>query len=267
MSFAVSILSSGSEGNSLYVEGERGGILIDAGLSGKKLNDRLASIDRSLDDVDAVFVTHEHSDHIKGIGVLARRYHLPIYANELTWQAMRTKKALGEIPSELQCVMNKNTVLSIGDLDIESFGVSHDAHDAQFYQVHHEGKSFVDLTDTGYCSERLQDRLKNANMYLIESNHDVNMLRMGSYPWELKQRILSDTGHLSNEDGAQAMVNMFGNKTKHIFLGHRSGENNLKELANGVMTDTLHAHDIGVGYEVAIHDTEVTQASPLTKVI
>ena len=267
LTFSVSILSSGSEGNSLYVEGERGKILIDAGLSGKKLEERLNESHRSLKDIDAVFVTHEHSDHIKGIGVLARRYGIDIYANEGTWQEILKKKSLGEIPLEQRHIMEKNKVLTVGDLDIESFGVSHDSRDAQFYQVHHQGKAFVDLTDTGYCSERLQDRLKNANMYLIESNHDVNMLQMGSYPWELKQRILGDTGHLSNEDGAMVMSNMFGNKTKYIFLGHRSKENNMKELAHQVMVDTLTQKDIGVGHEVFVHDTEVTEATPLIEVI
>lgn len=265
--FNVSVLSSGSEGNALYVESEKTHLLIDAGLSGKKIEERLQSIERQAKDLDAIFVTHEHSDHIKGIGVLARRYHLPIYANALTWEELLKKKALGTIPEELQCTMPKNTVTTVGDLDVESFGVSHDARDAQFYQVHYEGKSFVDLTDTGYCSERLKDRLKNANMYLIESNHDVNMLRMGSYPWELKQRILGDFGHLSNEDGAMAMADMFGTQTKHIFLGHRSGENNLKELAYGVMTDTLEQRDIQVGHDVFVHDTGVTTATPLTEVI
>lgn len=266
MSFAVSILSSGSSGNSLYVEGDKGKILIDAGLSGKKIEQLLSSVGRAASDLDAIFVTHEHSDHIKGVGVLSRRYHLPVYANAETWKGMEAKR-IGSLDDGCMYVMEKDKVVTIGDLDIESFGVSHDARDAQFYQVHHHNKSFVDLTDTGYCSERLQDRLKNANMYLIESNHDVSMLRMGSYSWNLKQRILSDVGHLSNEDSAEVMKAMLGNRTKHIYLGHRSQENNLKPLAHQVMQQTLEEAGIGVGSDVMLHDTDEGEALPLTEVI
>ena len=266
MTFSVSVLSSGSRGNALYVESDKTRFLIDAGLSGKKMESLLASIQREAKDLDAIFVTHEHSDHIQGVGVLSRRYHIPVYANEKTWEGMEAKR-IGDLDDGCRCVMKKDTMMTLGDLDIESFGVSHDARDAQFYQIHHEGKRFVTLTDTGYCSERLQDRLKNANMYLIESNHDVSMLRMGSYSWSLKQRILSDVGHLSNEDSASVMQHMLGNDTRHIYLGHRSQENNLKPLAHQVMQDALEDIGIGVGSEVLLHDTEEGEATPLTKVV
>ena len=148
-----SILASGSTGNVTYLETDQHRILIDAGLSGKKIEGLMAKIDRSLDDVEAIFVTHEHSDHCHGVGVLARRYGMAVYANRGTWQAMANK--VGTIPEDQQFIFNPNSVQTLGDLDIESFAVSHDAAEPQFYQVHHDNKTFCILTDTGYVSDRV----------------------------------------------------------------------------------------------------------------
>ena len=177
--FQYSILASGSSGNSFYLETEKKKILVDAGLSGKKITSLLAEINRKPGDIDAIFVTHEHSDHIHGIGVLARKYHLDIYANEATWQAMESK--LGKIDTAQKHIFERGKVLTFGDLDIESFGVSHDAADPQFYRFMKDGKSFVMLTDTGYVSDRMAAIVANADAYLIESNHDIEILRAGSY--------------------------------------------------------------------------------------
>ncbi|KXT79332.1 Zn-dependent hydrolase (beta-lactamase superfamily) [Streptococcus sp. DD13] len=210
--FKYSILASGSSGNSFYLESNQKKILVDAGLSGKKITSLLAEIDRKPEDLDAILVTHEHVDHIHGVGVLARKHQLDIYANEKTWQAM--EKKLGVIPVEQKHIFERGRVLTFGDLDVESFGVSHDAADPQFYRFMKDGKSFVMLTDTGYVSDRLAGMIEHADAYLIESNHDIEILRAGSYAWNLKQRILSDKGHLSNEDGAEAMIRCLGHQTK-----------------------------------------------------
>lgn len=261
----VSILSSGSEGNSLYIEGERQRILLDAGLSGKKIEERMKSIDREMKDIDAIFVTHEHSDHIKGLGVLAKRYGCDLYANEKTWHEILEKYP--KIPKEQICCIEAGEVKLLEDLEIEAFPVSHDTVDPQFYMVRQGDKSFVELTDTGYCSERLYQQLGNANMYLMETNHDVNMLRFGPYPWHLKQRILGDTGHLSNEDGAYALGEMIGNQTKNVFLGHLSPKNNMPQLAREVVIDYLTKKDIPIQNGIQLHDTSPVQASPLIEVI
>lgn len=261
--FKYSILASGSTGNSFYLETPKKRFLVDAGLSGKKIVSLLAEIDRRPEDLDAIFVTHEHKDHIHGVGVLARKYGLDVYANAKTWSAM--EGALGKIDLEHKHIFAENTVMTFGDLDIESFGVSHDAISPQFYRFMKDDKSFVMLTDTGYVSDRMAGIIENADAYLIESNHDINILRAGSYPWSTKQRILSDKGHLSNEDGAAAMIRTLGNRTKRIHLGHLSKENNIKELANLTMTTSLQQADIAAGTAVKIYDTSPDSASPLMK--
>lgn len=253
-SFKVSILASGSTGNSLYIETDKKKLLVDAGLSGKKVTNLLQQIGHSPEELDGILVTHEHRDHIHGVGVLARKYHLDVFANEKTWQAMAP--LIGEVKNEQKHLFEMEAIKTFGDMDIESFGVSHDAAQPQFYRFHRNGKSFVMLTDTGYCSDRVRGIIRNADAYLFESNHDIEMLRMGSYPWSTKQRILGDKGHLSNEDGALVMTDIIGNKTKKIFLGHLSKENNFKELAHMTMENTLMEHGLGVNHDFVVCDTD-----------
>lgn len=259
--FQISVLASGSTGNSLFIETDQKKCLVDAGLSGKKMTSLLAAIDRSPEDLDAIFVTHEHKDHIHGVGVLARKYHLDIYANELTWQAMETM--IGPLQAEQKHIFQMGKTLTYGDMDIESFGVSHDAAAPQFYRFHKAARSFVVLTDTGYCSDYVRGMIRNADAYLIESNHEVEMLRSGAYPWHLKQRILGDRGHLSNDDGALVMADVLGERTKRIYLGHLSKENNTKENAHLAMQSTLLQHDLGVGEAFQIYDTDPNIATEL----
>lgn len=262
--FQYSILASGSSGNCFYLETPKKKILVDAGLSGKKIMSLLAEIDRKPEDIDAILVTHEHSDHIHGIGVLARKYGMDIYANELTWQAMDSK--LGKIDVAQKHIFELGSTKTFGDLDIESFGVSHDAASPQFYRFMKDDKSFVMLTDTGYVSDRMAGIVANADAYLIESNHDVEILRAGSYSWNLKQRILSDKGHLCNEDGADAMIRALGNRTKKIYLGHLSKENNIKELAHMTMVNQLAQADLAVGTDFQVYDTSPDSATQLTRI-
>jgi phosphoribosyl 1,2-cyclic phosphodiesterase len=258
----VSILSSGSTGNVTYIETPQRKVLVDAGLSGKKIEGLMRSIGRDMHDVDDLLVTHEHNDHIKSVGILARRYHqLNVYANQPTWDAMAPK--IGKVAPEQKHIFEMDTLKSFADLDIQSFGVSHDAAAPQFYEFQHNGRTFVILTDTGYVSERLSAKINNANGYLFECNHDVEMLRMGLYPWALKQRILSDKGHLSNEAGADGLMSVIGNQTKNIFLGHRSLHNNMKELCHLTVSSMLKEHDYGVNHDFQLFDTEPDDALPL----
>lgn len=236
-SLQFSILASGSSGNCTYIESNTTRLLVDAGLSGKKIEGLFNKIDRQLSDIDAILITHEHSDHIHGLGVLARRYHIPIYANRKTWQAM--DPMIGKVDHSLRYEFELNTMMTIGDIDIISYPVSHDAVQPQFYAFQKSNKQFVMLTDTGYVSDRLRDQLRNASAYLIESNHELEMLRSGRYPWPLKQRILGDKGHLSNVDGALVMTDMIGDLTKSIYLGHLSRDNNTKEIAMNAMESIL----------------------------
>lgn len=250
----VSVLASGSTGNITYVESDQVKLLVDCGFSGKKAIELLSKIDRKPEDLDAILVTHEHSDHIKGVGILARKYGLDVYANEKTWQAMEPK--LGKLNVNQKVHFSKEKTVTLGDIDISSFGVSHDAIDPQFYTFQKDNKRFVMLTDTGYVSDRMRGYVKNADAYLFESNHDLSMLRMGRYPWSLKQRILGDKGHLSNEDGALALAEIIGDQTKRVYLGHLSKENNVKEIARSTVEDILIRKETGVNERFHLFDTD-----------
>ena len=264
-SFLVSLLASGSSGNATYIETSQRKILVDCGLTGKAIAAQMEKIGRSVADIDTILVTHEHVDHIKGIGVLARKYGMDIYANEKTWKAME-RKNIGVIKQEQKHLFEPGVTKTFGDIDIVSFSVSHDAASPQFYAFQKDQKQFVMLTDTGYVSEKLRRLLYNADAYLMESNHDVDMLRMGNYAWHLKQRILSDKGHLSNEDGALAMCEMLGDKTKRIYLGHLSQDNNLKELAYQTAESILLQHDCGIHDTFEVYHTDPYEPTELFRV-
>ncbi|MBC1212021.1 MBL fold metallo-hydrolase [Listeria booriae] len=256
-----SILASGSSGNATLIETANQTILVDCGLSGKKIENLFGEVGRSMTDVDAILVTHEHVDHIKGLGVLARRYEVPIYANAKTWAAM--EPSIGEINSAQKFQFDMETVKSFGSLQVESFGVSHDAAEPMFYIFHSGKKKFVMITDTGYVSDRMKGHIANADAYLFESNHDVGMLRMGRYPWNVKRRILGDEGHVSNEDAGIAMSEVIGDATKRIYLGHLSKDNNMKDLARMSVSQTLADEGIIVGEQIELFDTDPEIPTPI----
>ncbi len=264
MTLHFSVLASGSTGNAIYVETENQRFLVDAGLSGKQMDGLFQQIGRDMKNLSGILVTHEHSDHIKGIGIVARKYKLPIYANEKTWNAMNG--LIGEVPTEQKFTFEMETVKSFGSLDIESFGVSHDAAEPMFYVFHHEGKKLVLITDTGYVSDRMKGVIANADAYVFESNHDVQMLRMGRYPWNIKRRILGDYGHVSNEDAAIAMSEVIGDNTKQIYLAHLSLDNNMKDLARMAVSQTLEGRGIRAGEQFTLFDTDPKTPTVLTAI-
>jgi phosphoribosyl 1,2-cyclic phosphodiesterase len=264
MTMHFSVLASGSTGNAIYVETENQSFLVDAGLSGKQMDALFKQIGREMKNLSGILVTHEHSDHIKGIGIVARKYNLPIYANEKTWKAM--EGSIGEVPLEQKFTFEMETVKSFGSLDIETFGVSHDAVEPMFYIFHHEGKKLVLVTDTGYVSDRMKGIISNADAYVFESNHDVQMLRMGRYPWNIKRRILGDYGHVSNEDAAIAMSEVVGDQTKRIYLAHLSLDNNMKDLARMAVSQTLEGRGIKVGEQFDLYDTDPKIPTALTAI-
>ena len=171
-----------------------------------------------------------------------------------------------QIPIEQKFHFEMEQIKTFGSLDIESFGVSHDAAEPMFYSFHHEGKKVVLITDTGYVSDRVKGIISNAEAYIFESNHDVSMLRMGRYPWNIKRRILSDVGHVSNEDAALAMSEVAGDRTKRIYLAHLSLDNNMKDLARMSVEQTLKTQGIIVGEQFSIYDTDPKKATELVSV-
>lgn len=259
-----SVLASGSTGNAIYVENDEHAFLVDAGLSAKKIDQLLASIDRSMKQVDGILVTHEHSDHIKGIGVLARKYEVPIFANAKTWQAMEGH--IGEISLDQRFQFDMETVKTFGSLDIQSFAVSHDAADPMFYVFHEQDRKLAIITDTGYVSDRMKGFIHGADAFVFESNHDVGMLQMCRYPWSIKRRILSDVGHVSNEDAAVAMSEVVEQKETRMYLSHLSKDNNMKDLARMSVSQTLETCGIRTGEFVHLFDTDAEKPTELVQV-
>ncbi|MGX8794115.1 MBL fold metallo-hydrolase [Oceanobacillus sp. M60] len=257
MSLRFSVLASGSTGNAFYIETEQQRLLVDAGLSGKKMDGLFKGIDVDPSRLDGILVTHEHSDHIKGLGIFARKYQLPIYANEKTWQAMES--SLGKLTIDQKFQFDMGSVRSFGDIEVESFGVSHDAAEPMFYTFRNNGQKVALVTDLGYVSERIKKTVEDADAYIFEANHDVEMLRMGRYPWNVKRRILGDSGHISNEDSGLALTDVISNRTKRIYLAHLSLDNNMKDLARMSVNQVLTEH----GIDVELHDTDPEAPTPL----
>lgn len=246
-------LYSGSSGNSTFIASDNSRILIDAGLSGKSIEKALVDINEDPSEVDGIFVTHEHLDHIKGVGILSRKYNIPIYANELTWNAM--KNTLGKIKDENIKIMDSESV-SIKDLDIIAYRIPHDAASPSGYKVISGNKVACVATDLGYFSDEVKCSIKDADVILLESNHDVEMLKFGPYPYVLKRRILSDVGHLSNDDCGKAIMEIVNGKKKKIILGHLSKTNNYPDLAYKTVINVLTEGGIEVGGDVAISMAE-----------
>lgn len=224
-------IASGSSGNCIYVGSDRAGVLIDVGISGKRVEAGLNSIDRTTREMDGILITHEHSDHIKGLGVLARKYHLPIYATGGTIRAIQKCSSVGKIEESLFCEIRPDEPFLIKDLEIAPFATSHDAAEPVAYRVNQGDKSVGVVTDLGVYSDYTIEHLRELDGILLESNHDVNMLQVGSYPYHLKQRILGKRGHLSNENAGRLLCEILHDKMKSILLGHLSRENNFEELA------------------------------------
>jgi phosphoribosyl 1,2-cyclic phosphodiesterase len=206
-------------------------ILIDAGISGKRIEAGLAQADLTGRDLDAIFVTHEHNDHINGLGVLARRYGIPIYATRGTIKGILAQDYLGEIAADLFNEIAADTKIVIRDLVCYPLCVSHDAAEPVAYRVHYGSTKIGIVTDLGCYDEYTVECLKGLDALLLESNHDVRMLQVGPYPYFLKKRIASDCGHLSNEAAGQLLSRLLHEGMKEVFLGHLSQENNLPELA------------------------------------
>lgn len=236
-------LYSGSSGNSILVGSENNRVLIDAGLSGKKIIEALDIIGENPKLIKGIFITHEHIDHIKGAGIISRKFDIPIYANELTWEAM--EKSLGKISEKNIKVIGKRSLVTIDDLEIQAFNTPHDSISSMGYTVRAEGKSASIVTDIGTFTEEIRQNVIDSEIILLEANHDVEMLKFGPYPYELKRRVLSERGHLCNEDCGNAIVEIMKNNSfKNIILGHLSNTNNVPELAHKSVSNILNVKGI-----------------------
>ncbi len=224
-------LASGSSGNCIYIGSDTTHILVDIGISGKKCDAGLSSLDLKGSDISGVLITHEHSDHIKGLGVFARKYGIPIYATKGTINAIKNDRTVGVIDDGLFEEIKKDKSFSIGDIKCNAMRVSHDAADPVAYRFGRGGKKLAVCTDLGCYDDYTIESLKGMDALLIEANHDIRMLQMGPYPYMLKQRIMSDRGHLSNENSGKLLCEILNDHVNDIILGHLSKENNYPELA------------------------------------
>lgn len=224
-------IASGSSGNCVMAGNEHCHLLIDAGISGKRIEQGLNARGHKTSEMAGVLVTHEHIDHIGGLGVIARRYGLPIYTTEKTKQAILATKSVGQIDESLFCVIVPDQTFMVGDLEIEPVRISHDAADPVAFIVRSNGKSAGVITDLGMYDDYIVNKLKGLHLLLLEANHDVHMLQAGSYPYPLKRRILGDRGHLSNELSGQLLAEVLHDGFGAVMLGHLSKENNYPQLA------------------------------------
>ncbi|WP_338035351.1 MBL fold metallo-hydrolase [Halanaerobacter jeridensis] len=256
----VSALASGSSGNSIYIESEEKKILIDAGLSGKAINRRLEKIDRQVEDIDLILVTHEHNDHVHGVGVLARKCDIPIYATAGTWA--KAEEKIGNIKGSQQKEI-KQKEFTLGDCKIRPFAISHDAQEPVGYRIKSSSAQIAVATDTGEITPEVQEHVKGSDLVVLESNHDLEMLKIGPYPWHLKKRIMGEEGHLSNDDAAAFAVELAQNSVQRILLAHLSQDNNVPELAFLTIKNMLIEADIELGTDLELSFAHQDEVSPL----
>lgn len=247
-------LASGSSGNCFFIEAGNG-FLVDAGISCKQIEERLGSIGKDISDINALFVTHEHADHIRGIDVLSRKHSIPIFINKETYES-------GYFNSdELINIIKNGQAIKFGGAKITAFSKSHDAANPVSYAFEYKNKKASVITDIGYACNNVISNVKRSNLLFLESNHDIKMLENGGYPAFLKKRIRSNVGHLSNYDAALLVLSHASSSLKSVVLSHLSQNNNLPELAmktfNGLVKERKDLRDIGVHLSSREEPTEL----------
>lgn len=255
-------IASGSKGNCHFLHKNDTSILIDAGLSGKTALDAMSQHDIDTKKIRAIFITHEHSDHIKGAGIISRKLDIPIYATELTWQAMERK--IGKIKEEHIKIIESADKISIGDLEVSSVPIKHDANDPVAYKITDGSSVLSIITDLGIITKSVFDFIKKSNAVVLESNHDINMLDAGPYSYELKRRIKSNFGHLSNDSAGEVGVDLVKLGTTNIMLAHLSEQNNMPILAYQSVLAILQEQFIKVGSDLEL---SVLQQNSVSKKI
>ena len=236
MSVHFTILGSGSGGNCAYLETPTTRLLIDAGLSGRQIRQRLASIARAPETLHGILITHEHSDHIAGLTGLAARLDLPVYCNRLTCEAIEAQL---HIPISAR-IFDTGASFEVGDITVDTFAVPHDANDPVGFLLHTPSGNIGFVTDLGHATRLVVERVRAANVLLLEANHDVKMLQDDPRrPWSLKQRILSRHGHLSNDGAADLIEQAVSPSLARLYLGHLSRDCNRPELAHRVVSERL----------------------------
>jgi phosphoribosyl 1,2-cyclic phosphodiesterase len=243
------VLASGSSGNATLVATPKTRILLDAGLSMRELGKRLAAVGEQLSEIDAILITHEHSDHVAGLPVLARNRNVRavIYMTHLTAPTIDW----GETPPPRLETFQAGAAFSIGDVEVQSFGIPHDAKDPVGFAFTAEGVRIGVATDLGYVPESVKFHLRRTDVLLLEANHDLDMLRVGPYPWSVKQRVMSRVGHLSNLTMSDFLEHDLDAATVHLVLGHLSEQNNMPCLVTQAAKQALDARGADASLEIA----------------
>lgn len=232
------ILGSGSSGNCAYLECDETRLLIDAGLSGRQIRQRLLTIGRAPESLNGILITHEHSDHIQGLTGLAAKLKIPVYCNRQTRDAIAT-----QLEAELEFrLFETGASFELGSVSIDSFSVPHDAYDPVGFLIRTDGANIGFLTDLGHATKLVRERVRQANVLVLETNHDLKMLQDDvRRPWSVKQRIVSRHGHLCNDAAADLAVEIVSADLEHLYLGHLSGDCNRPELAHAAVSQKLQA--------------------------
>lgn len=256
----VHVLASGSTGNSTFIKCGTQKFLVDAGISARRIKLALESLGYNIEDIDGIFITHEHTDHVKGLVTLTKKYKLPIFARPKTWSNMKNRESISQ--SSQKEIVNS---LLIGDIKVETFNISHDAIDPVGFNFFYQDIKCTVATDLGFVTDTVKEALDNSDIIVFESNHDPDMLEKGAYPWHLKKRIMSNRGHLSNIDAAWTLARLNRKAKTHVFLAHLSQENNLPYLAEQTIKDILEKQGICTVNEISLQLTYPNQIASMAK--
>ena len=260
-------IASGSSGNCTYIGSDNTHILVDAGISRKRIEEGLKQLDLSFNDINAIFVTHEHSDHISAIRMILKKYDIPVYATAGTIAGIRESDKTKELADKEFITVRADEAVVVGDMTIDPMTISHDAYEPCGYRVFCGDRKIGIATDLGCYTDYTVDALTGCDALLLEANHDVRMLQTGPYPYYLKSRILGDRGHLSNDKSGELLCKLLHDKMKGIFLGHLSKENNLPELAYETVRVEIEMSDIPYrGNDFPIMVADRSNLSPILEI-
>jgi phosphoribosyl 1,2-cyclic phosphodiesterase len=252
----VHILASGSTGNSVLLQLGGKKILVDAGISARRIEQGLAGVGVKAADLDCVLITHEHIDHIKGLDVFIRRHEIPVYTRPGTWEAIPCRCKL-----PAHCCRDIYEHIDLGAVRVEPFSISHDANDPVGFCFYWQQVKWTLATDLGIVTAQVKNALAHASLAIVESNHDVDMLQTGPYPFYLKQRIKGEKGHLSNLDAARLLAYAARTGPMQVFLAHLSQQNNTPSLAENTVSEFLRQQGYEIGKDIMLYRTHANRTA------